>query len=124
MGKFESVDPVAVSTINQESEISTNQKKRNLNIATWNIRRGLITKENELILLLTTEDIDVIFLTETDTNMQNAKDFHVKGYTTRTQLCGETNQTIRILALTKDNCGVDIVTREDLMSEDFPSIWL
>ena len=89
MGKSKSVDPVAVSTINQESEISTNQKKRNLNIATWNIRRGLITKENELILLLTTEDIDVIFLTETDTNKQNAKDFHVKGYTTRTQLCGK-----------------------------------
>ena len=31
---------------------------------------------------------------------------------------------VRILALTKDNCGVDLILRSDLMSDSFPSIWL
>ena len=34
---------------------------------TWNIRRGLITREHELKNILNDEDIDVAFITETDT---------------------------------------------------------
>ena len=65
------------------------ENKRKLNIATWNIRRGLITKENELVQLLQEEEIDVMFLTETDTSLQNAETFQITGYTTHIQLCKE-----------------------------------
>ena len=41
--------------------------KKQLLIATWNIRRGLVVRELELKNLLKEEKIDVIFLTETDT---------------------------------------------------------
>ena len=34
--------------------------------ATWNIHRGLITREMELKNFLCEENIDVVFLTETD----------------------------------------------------------
>ena len=100
------------------------ENKRKLNIATWNIRRGLITKENELVQLLQEEEIDVMFLTETDTSLQNAETFQITGYTTHIQLCKEKKENVRIIALTKDNCGVEILRREDLMSGRFPSIWI
>ena len=88
------------------------------------IRRGLITKENELVQLLQEEEIDVMFLTETDTSLQNAETFQITGYTTHIQLCKEKKENVRIIALTKDNCGVEILRREDLMSGRFPSIWI
>ena len=66
----------------------------------------------------------MIFLTETDAKKQNAKDYHISGYTTYVQLCGETDQSVRIMALTKDNCGVNFSIRTELMAETFPSIWL
>ena len=31
---------------------------------------------------------------------------------------------VRILALTKDNCGVDFKIKSQLMSASFPSIWV
>ena len=40
----------------------------NLICGTWNICRGLVTRENELIQLLDKEKIDILFLTETDTS--------------------------------------------------------
>ena len=125
------MDPNPVTSVNPElqpdqkkEETATDKKKRYLNIATWNIRRGLVTRENELTHLLLTEEIDVIFLTETDAKKQNAKDYHISGYTTYVQLCGETDQSVRIMALTKDNCGVNFSIRTELMAETFPSIWL
>ena len=39
-----------------------------------NIRRGLIIRELELTELLKTENLDYMFLTETDTNMITTKD--------------------------------------------------
>ena len=98
--------------------------KRKLNIATWNIRRGLITRENELVQLLHEEEIDVMFLTETDTSKQNAEMYHITGYTTSTQCCEDENDTVRIIALVRDAQGLDIKVRYDLMSKSFPSIWL
>ena len=48
----------------------------------WNIRKGLITRELELKLLLTTENVDIIFLTETDTRAILTKtDYEIDGYT-------------------------------------------
>ena len=114
----------------KNSQNGTEQKtkqygnKRKLNIATWNIRRGLITRENELVQLLHEEEIDVMFLTETDTSKQNAEMYHITGYTTSTQCCEDENDTVRIIALVRDAQGLDIKVRYDLMSKSFPSIWL
>ena len=114
----------------KNSQNGTEQKtkqygnKRKLNIATWNIRRGLITRENELVQLLHEEEIDVMFLTETDTSKQNAEMYHITGYTTSTQSCEDENDTVRIIALVRDAQGLDIKVRYDLMSKSFPSIWL
>ena len=74
--------------------------------------------------LLREEEIDIMFLTETDTSLQNAETFNVKGYTTHTQLCGEKKENVRIIALTRDDCGVEILRREDLMSGRYPSVWI
>ena len=98
--------------------------KRNLNISTWNVRRGLCVRENEIRNLLITEEIDVIFLTETDAPHSNAKDYMISGYSTHTQICESDGQMVRILALTKDSCGVEFKLQTNLMNCTFPSIWL
>ena len=48
-------------------------KKRHLKIGTWNVRRGLVKRENEITNLLLTEELDVLFLTETDTKSTKSK---------------------------------------------------
>ena len=40
---------------------------QDLKICCWNIRKGLVKRETELKMLLAEENIDVLFLTETDT---------------------------------------------------------
>ena len=95
-----------------------------MTIGTWNIRRGLIKRENEIINLLSCENLDVLFLTETDTQFSSACSYNIKGFTTHVQLCEKDDDIVRIIALTKDNCGVDFNLRNDLMSKAFPSIWI
>ena len=53
-----------------------NNKKRKLVIGTWNVRRGLIKRENEIINLLQTDNVDVLFLTETDTKFINTNSYN------------------------------------------------
>ena len=80
---------------------------RQLNIGTWNVRSGLIRRENEINDILKTNKVDILFLTETDT--KNAKSFNLQGYKTITQLCECEDCIVRIIALVKDNIGVNIV---------------
>ena len=55
--------------------------KNELLCATWNIRRGLITRELELKNLQ--KNIDVLFITETDTkNLLKEEDYSIDGYRT------------------------------------------
>ena len=61
------INTMPARTANQTNQIKVPKEKRKLNIATWNVRRGLISHENEIRDLLLTEEIDLIFLTETDT---------------------------------------------------------
>ena len=81
-------------------------------------------RENEITNLLLTEKLDVLFLTETDTKSINCANYKIKGYSTFTQASSEDSEMIRIIALVKENCGVEINLRKDLMSCSFPSIWL
>ena len=62
---------------------NANQKNYNLKCGTWNICRGLITREHELKTLLKDESLDILFITETDTNMLDSEeDYLIEGYKT------------------------------------------
>ena len=99
--------------------------KNALKCCTWNIRRGLVTREPELRILLKSEDIDVIFLTETDTkNTVNEDSYTIEGYKTILPLKSISNNLTRILCLVKENLVNAITVRADLMNEEFPSIWI
>ena len=53
--------------------------QENLKIGSWNIKRGLVTKENEIKLLLKTEKFDILFLNETDTKqILSKKDYQIE----------------------------------------------
>ena len=96
-----------------------------LKIMCWNIRKGLITRELELKLLLSSEKIDIIFLTETDTRtVPTAMDYQIEGYTTILPKMSENNNLIRILCLIKNELMDQINVVEALMSTEFPSIWV
>ena len=50
---------------------------------TWNIRRGLITREKELKEILNKESIDIAFITETDTTLlAKEENYLITGYKT------------------------------------------
>ena len=70
MGKPTADKPIPNPILNNKpNKISKpkNRTDRNLKIGTWNICRGLITREHELQQLLKKESIDILFVTETDT---------------------------------------------------------
>ena len=70
--------PVGVSE-QPEPPTSTCQKRKvkQVTIGTWNIRRGLVKRENEIITLLFSENLDVLFLTETDTQFSNTCSYNI-----------------------------------------------
>ena len=75
-------------------------KMKGLKCVTWNIRRGLVTREKELQLLLSEEDIDVAFLTETDTTaLRKEENYQIPGYKTIFPKRSKENAKIRIIAL-------------------------
>ena len=109
---------------NQVNRTEKSSKKRHLNVATWNVRRGLIKRENEITILLESEELDVLFLTETDLKRSNAQNYKISGFNTLIQAGEHDTDVVRIIALTRENCGVEIILRDDLMSTTFPSVWI
>ena len=56
---------------------------KRLRIGSWNIKRGLVTKEIELRDILNEEDLDILFLNETDTKqISKITDYQIDGYET------------------------------------------
>ena len=100
------------------------KEKRHLKIGTWNVRRGLITKEIEISELMKSEDIEVMFLTEADTKKTSAENYKLQGFTTIAQRCEGEDDVVRIIALVKDDPSLRFKVRLDLMTETFPSIWI
>ena len=117
MGKPKSAKSVPIPIPIKPKE-STNKFKSNRKLicATWNIKRGLIKRELEIKLLLKNENVDVIFLTETDTlNLANEDDFQIEGYKTVFHLRENDKESLRIIALVKDSIWKFTKIRTDLM---------
>ena len=71
------------------------------------------------------ENIDIMMLTETDTqNLLNEESYIIQGYKTILPLKSTGCDLVRIVCLVKDCLFSSIKLRSDLMSDDFPSIWL
>ena len=116
-----------------KDQISENEKRNEkdkktletLKIGCWNIRRGLVKREEELKEMLRREKIDIMFLVETDTEMiREEKDYKIEGFRTTLPKRRETENKIRIIGLISEGLGERTKEREDLTSQDFPSIWL
>ena len=89
----------------------------------WNIRRGLVKREHEIIELLNSQKLNILFLVETDTNViQEEKDYKIKGYRTFFPLRGKDDLKTRIICLVDENLD-NVSIRTDLMNTKFPSIW-
>ena len=66
-----------------------------------------------------------MILTETDThNLLNESSYVVQGYKTILPIKSPEDNLVRIVCLVKESLFSSIKTRLDLMSKDFPSIWL
>ena len=103
------------------------KRTKNLSIrcCQWNIKRGLICRENEIINILKEENVDIMFLTETDSKtIKKDTDFQIAGYDTVLPLIEKDNDNIRIIALVSQKIRNKVKTRSDLMSDAIPSIWL
>ena len=95
-----------------------------MRIGSWNVRHGLIKHEKELTMWMKEEKLDIAFAVEADTNIvKKEEDYLINGYSTILPITEE-NQKVRILAFKSNNTELNIKTRTDLMSSEFPSIWL
>ena len=122
-GSSQFKEPINVTNTIPKKETQP-ERKIHLKIGTWNLRRGLSRREHEIVNLIESEGVDVLFLTETDTGKINASNYKMSGYKTFTQSCESEDDTVRVIAIVKENCGAKIQLRPDLMSNTFPSIWL
>ena len=92
---------------------------------TWNIKRGLVTREQELINILKKDNIDIYFITETDTTSLGSPDqYKLEGYITIFPERESSESKIRILALIKESRVSSVKIRRDLMDPNFSSIWI
>ena len=99
------------------------ETKKELTLGCWNIRRGLIKREHEITELLKRQNLDVLFLVETDTaSIKDEKDYRISGYKTLFPLKEDQNQKTRLIALISEKTD-NIKIRDDLMNPKFPSIW-
>ena len=101
------------------------EKPQKIKCACWNVRRGLIKQELEVKSILKEERIDIMFLVEVDTNLIKIKtDFILAGYETVVQKRKSDEEKVRVVCVFKEELSSEIKVREDLMSNEFPSIWL
>ena len=71
-----------LTTLSKKNVEKSSNQKNHLKIGTWNIKRGLVKRELEIANLPKSEKLDVLFLTETDLQLNSAEDFKLEGYKT------------------------------------------
>ena len=99
-----------ISSSSQTSEVSSDEEKDQ--------KEKKTTKLEE-------EEIDIMFLVEVDTNLIKIKtDFILAGYETAVQKRKSDEEKVRVICVFKEELSSEIKVREDLMSNEFPSIWL
>ena len=99
--------------------------QKNINICSWNIRRGLIIRELELREMIKKSSVNIIFLVETDTVAVNDEsDYKIQGFKTLVQTKKNNTLPTRIICLIDEDLVNQIIIRTDLTSVDFPSLWV
>ena len=83
----------------------------------------MLKREFEITNLIEEQKLEVLALVETDTvNINCEKDYKIKGFKTKFPIKKSTIQKTRMIMLISEK-NESIKTREDLMSNEFPSIW-
>ena len=88
-------------------------------------KRGIVKREQKIRAILLNENVDVLFLNETDTlAITTEKDYVIKGYYTILQNRKDAGEKLRLICLIKENLSNIVKIRQDLMSSEFLSIWI
>ena len=117
--------PKTKGTTNNKPMQRKEKGTKKISIGCWNIRRGLLRREQELRELIKQEELDILFLVETDTTaIANEEDYKIDDFSTILPKRNREDGSIRIIGLVKKHMKERINKREDLMDEEFPSIWL
>ena len=96
-----------------------------IRLCSWNIRRGLVIREAELKSMISTYDLNILFLVETDTLAVNTElDYKIPGYKTIVQHKLNSESPTRIICLINEHMESSMKTRLDLTHTAFPSIWV
>lgn len=106
-----------------KSNVKGITRGHNLNIASWNIGRGIITKQAQIEQLIKEENLDIICLQETDFKYYSDKNpVKLDGFVTFTNLVKTIEDKVRLMVFVREDVKASL--RNDLMSEDFCSIWI
>ena len=94
---------------------------RELRIASWNIRRGILNKKTEIGNFITQYNIDMLFLLETD-----IEHFDMRTYASFIPIVPRVSpgRKIRIVLLVRPNLIENITVCTHLMEENVPTIWI
>ena len=115
MGESTTVDPVPNAT----SILNPSKQKLNT-VSSWNIRRGLVVREQELKEIIKSNSINVVYLVETDTHAINSElDYQIRGFKTVIQTKNNSALPTRIICLIDEELSDQIIVRTDLTSADF-----
>jgi hypothetical protein len=94
-----------------------------LRCAAWNIKRGFVIREAELKHLIESEFLDIISISEADL-FYHTEPPTIEGFKSIPTLRSSPKQKVRLMTLVKNSLANAITVRHDLMSEEFPSVWI
>ena len=118
-------NPVLSQVQNKQSQDGVRDPVASITMGCWNIRRGLVKRELEIINLINSKKAMVMFLVETDSQMINEeKDYRIENYRTVFQKKENPNDQTRMIGLLHESIQQTTTIREDLMEGSFPSIWI
>ena len=102
---------------------NSNGLKNSLRISSLNIRRGLNSKEEELIQTILEQNCDVCSISEVDiVDFDESRPFSIEGFKTYFPLRRTGTNTKRLICFFK--IGIEAKQRDDLMSESLSNVWL